>query len=121
MVALASGACQQPGELGFQPATRTVPSVAEIGPVALLQRGGSFVRPYETLRIMRLVSTLKPRHIVIQSQTCSTLAALCGTRLSPKTHTTVEIAQDWVLLITVPIFEIRHIALTCAVEAPCAV
>ena len=38
----------------------------------------------QTLRILRLVSTLKPRHIVIHSLTCSTVAAVCGTRLSPK-------------------------------------
>ena len=46
--------------------------------------------------------------------------AICGTRLSPKNHATVEIAQAWVLSITVSIFKLLHVALTCAVEAPCA-
>ena len=34
----------------------------------------------QTLRIRRLVSTLKPLHIVIHSLTCSTRVAVCGTR-----------------------------------------
>ena len=43
-VALASGACQKPGVLGFQPASKTEQMVAEIAPVAWFQRLGSFVR-----------------------------------------------------------------------------
>ena len=33
----------------------------------------------QTVRLLRLVSTLKPLHIVIHSLTCSTLVAVCGT------------------------------------------
>ena len=120
-VALPSGPCQKPGVIGFQPASNTEQMVAEIGPVAWFQRRGSLAKMgaffLQTLRILRLVSTLKPVHIVIHSLTCSTLAAVCGTRISPKNHATVEIAQVWVLPITVPIFKFLHIALTCAVEA----
>ena len=46
---------------------------------------------------------------------------VCGTRLSPKNHATVETARAWVLSITVPILKFLHIALICAVDAPCAV
>ena len=74
MVALASGACQNPGVLGFQPAPETEQIVAEIGPVTWFQRLGSFARvgafSPQTLRIRRLVSTLKT------SPHCDSLADL---------------------------------------------
>ena len=87
--ALASGVCQKPGVLGFQPASNTEQMVAEIGPVAWLQCRGSLTKKWEpffleTLRFLRLVSTWKPVHIVIHSVTCSTLAAVCGTLLNEK-------------------------------------
>ena len=59
-VALASDDCQKPGELGFQPTSKIEQMVAEIGPVALFQRRGSFVRvgtiSFQTLHVLRLVS-----------------------------------------------------------------
>ena len=68
-VALASGVCQKPGVICFQPASNTEQMVAEIGPVAWFQRQGSLAKMgaffLQTLRILRLVSTLKPLHIVI--------------------------------------------------------
>ena len=75
----------------------------------------------QTLRTLRLVSPLKPRHIVIHSMTCSTLVAICGTGFSPKNHLTVETAQALVLPIAVPIFKFLHIGLSGGSEAPCAV
>ena len=124
-VALASGACQKSGALGFQPASKTEQTVAEIGPVAWFQRLGSFARVGaffpQTLRSRRLVSTLKTLHMVIHSLICSTHMASCGTRFSPKNHATVEMAHARVLPITVPILRFLHIALTCAVDAPCGV
>ena len=48
---------------------------------SLIKMGAFFP---QTLRILRLVSTLKPLHIVIHSLTCSTLVAVYGTRFSPK-------------------------------------
>ena len=120
-VALASGACQKPGVLGFQPASNTEQMVAEIGPAALVPASGvscqhGSIFP-QTLRILRLVSTLKPLHIVIHSLTCSTRVAVCGTRFSPKNHATVELAHAWFLPITAPILRFLHIALTCVVDA----
>ena len=38
----------------------------------------------QTWRILRLVSTLQLLHNEIHSLICSTLAAVCGTRLAPK-------------------------------------
>ena len=106
-VALASGACQKPGVLGFQPASKTEQIVAEIGPVPSFHLLGSLAREGaffpQTLRIRRLVPTSKPLHIVIHSPICSPLAAICGTRLSPKNHATVEMAHALVLPITMPI------------------
>ena len=68
----------------------TEQKVAESGPVAWFQRLGSFARmgafSPQTLRIRRLVSTLKPLRIVIHSLTCSTRVAVCGTRFTPKNH-----------------------------------
>ena len=85
---LASGACQKPGELGYQPASRTEQIAAMIGPVALFQRRRSSARIgaifLQTMRTLRLVSTLEPRHIVIHSLFCSILVAICGTRFSLK-------------------------------------
>ena len=87
-VALASGACQTPGVLSFQPASKTEQIVAEIEPVAWFQRLGSFaiVGAFfsQTLRIRRLVSTLL---------TCSTREANCSTRFSPMNHATAEMAH----------------------------
>ena len=44
--------------------------------------GGAFF--LQNLRILRRVSTLQLLHIEIHSLICSTLAAVCGTRLTPK-------------------------------------
>ena len=73
----------------------------------------------QTMRILRLVSASKPRHIVIHSLTYSLLVATSGTRLVQKNHALVETARARVLPITVSTFKFLHIALTCAVEAPC--
>ena len=112
----------KPGVTGFHPASRTEQMVAEIGPVALLQRRRSFDRIcivfLHNLQTLRFVSLLEPRHIVIHSLICSTLGANLGTRLIPKNQATVEIGHGWVLLIVVPSFKFLHIALTCEVEAP---
>ena len=69
-------------------------------------------------RILRLVSTLQFLHIGIHSLICSTLAAVCGTRLSPKNHATVETGHAWVFPKTVPNFRLLHMALTCALDGP---
>ena len=96
-VALAFGACQKSHVLSFQPASNTEQMVAKIGPAAWFQREGSFAKMgalfLRTFRILRLVSTLKILHIVIHSLTYSTLAAVCGTRFSPKNHETLEMAH----------------------------
>ena len=47
---------------------------------------------------------------------CSTLAAVCGTRLAPKNHATLEIGHAWVFPKTVPNFKLLHMALTCALD-----
>ena len=60
----------------------------------------------QTSRILRLVSTLTPLHIVIHSQTCSTRVAVHDTPFSPKNLASVEIAHAWVLPITVHHFEV---------------
>ena len=73
------------------------------------------------LRILRLVSTLQFLHIEIHSLICSTLAAVCGTRLTPKNHATVVMGHAWVFPKTVPNFRFLHMASTCALDAPCAV
>ena len=92
-----SGACQKPGVLGFQPAFNTEQMVAEIGPVAWFHLLWSFAREVaffpQILRIRLLVPTSKPLHIVIHSLICSTLTAICGPRLSPKNHVSVEMAH----------------------------
>ena len=71
-VTLASGACQKPGVLGFQPASYTEQRVAEIGPGAWFQRRGVicqngslfFSRPYGfcTLCRHRSPSTSRSTH-----------------------------------------------------------
>ena len=69
----------KPGATGFHPAFSTEQMVAEIGPVALLQRRRSFdiicIVFLQSLQTLRFVSLLKPRHIVIHSLICSTLGA----------------------------------------------
>ena len=60
-VALASGVCQKPDVLGFQPASNTEQMVAEIGPVAWFQRRGGLLpkwdpfssRPHEFCALCR--------------------------------------------------------------------
>ena len=94
-VALASGICQRPGVLGFPPSLVPRGSLAKVGAFFL-----------QTFRNLRLVSTSKPRHIVIHLLTCSALAAVSRTRFSPKDHATVVLAQAWVLPITVPHFQV---------------
>ena len=75
----------------------------------------------QTPRTLRYVPLTRPRHIVIHSVISLNLVAIRGTQLIPKNEATVEIAHAWVLLIVVPILKFLHIALTCEVEAPCAV
>ena len=75
----------------------------------------------QNLRILRLVSTLQFLHIEIHSLICTTLAAVCGTRLTLKNHATVVIEHAWAFAKTVPNFRFQHMASTCALDAPCYV
>ena len=99
---VAQGAIQKPGVLGFQPPTpnKWWQRLGLFPSSGVFCQNGSLVP--QTSQILRLVSTLKPLHIVIHSLTC-TRVAVCGTRFSPKNHATVEIAHAQVLPITVSI------------------
>ena len=124
--ALASGDCQKPGVLGFQPASKTEQMVAETGPVAWFHRRvsldqmGAFFTP--TLRYLRLVAALEA--LDIRDPPTDLLDFGSSLRHSPFIEKTMRLWKSRKLGFCpspCPFFKFLHIALTCAVDAPCAV